>query len=226
MAAPNFPFNLTNGPTQIIDADEIMANLQAAVSPFNAAIVDAMCSALMDLDGNKLSPSPAKQVPESRLGLNSVSQRVLQKDATSPGSDASRAVTGDHIGTLTVAQVLRILPALSIAKAMLQAGSVTLDKIGVTMDVSTTFNSGTIANGARASVAVTLGATYPKATYELLTVYTKNVLASAGVTTACWAVPSPSDSGTNWAMGVTAGNDSGVSAIVTGKVISLFITRS
>jgi hypothetical protein len=76
----------------IADADQMNSVNDAIAAKFNAGIVDADISPGAGIDGNKLSSDGAKQVPESRLGTNSVSNRVLQSSAT---GDSLRAVGTD-----------------------------------------------------------------------------------------------------------------------------------
>ena len=104
-------------PDEDADANEVNSNFNAIASKFNYAIEDADISLDADIDGHKLSTTPAKQVPVDALGNNSVSDRVL---ASSAISDAARAVGTDHIksGAVTAAK-------LATGLGLIQKGTVT-----------------------------------------------------------------------------------------------------
>jgi hypothetical protein len=76
------------------DANDVNANFDLITAKFAYGLVDSDFSPAADLDGNKLSSSPAKQVSESKLLTNAVSSRVL---ASHGSVDASRAVGTDHL---------------------------------------------------------------------------------------------------------------------------------
>jgi len=214
-------------PDTLADADQVNANFDALQAKFNAGIVDGDVSPSADLDGNKLSQNPLKQVPETRLGTSSVSQRVLQKDANSPGSDALRAVTGDHIALLTVAQVLRFMPAGAITSSMLAAGaalanlaaaSVGLNKLKITL---ATAAFGPLNPGANATVAsgFLAIAAFPTATFDVLAAYTTPSVADVAHGVSVIA------NGANHGVRVWAHGDSGGDSI-SGTAVVVFISKT
>jgi hypothetical protein len=78
----------------VADADQVDADFDALAAKISGNIVDGDVAANADLDGNKISSTPSKQVPESRLGNNAVSARVLASSVT---VSSARAVTAQHL---------------------------------------------------------------------------------------------------------------------------------
>jgi hypothetical protein len=215
-AGISIPFRFT--PDTIADADQVNADFDAVAAKFGL-IVDGDCAPAMDLDGNKLSSTPAKQVPEVKLGTKAVSARVLANDSADPGSDASRAVSGDHIKTLTVAALARFLPALGITGSKLAAATLGLDKLKVTVH---TVAFGPVSPSADnyATAVVTPSVSFPKATYELIALYAKNVtIVGSGTLHA-------NDSGANWAgLAAVAAPGTGPGSF-SGTAVFVFLSRA
>ncbi len=224
--ARTYPYRPT--PNTTADADQVAADFDAIVG-FFGDLRDADFSAAADLDGNKLSQTAGKRVPESRLENNAASDRVVASDAASPGNDALRAISGNHVKTWTIAQVARIIPATSITGAMLAVGaavanlaaaSLGLDKLKVTVH-TVAFGPTVVISGVPVDVAVNPSVAFPKATYELVAMYAKNL--SGGAATWRRAVPRPNDTGANWAGSLTIEMDA--SANMSGTAVYVFISK-
>jgi hypothetical protein len=216
--ARTIPFSFTDG--EIADASEVNQNF-AAVGSFFGDLRDSDFAADADLDGNKLSPTSGKRVPATRLETNAATDRVLASDASAPGSDALRAVSGDHIKALTVAALARFMPAGGITPTMLQPGGIPLDGLKITVH-SVAFTTGIFTGAGTQTVNPT--STFPKATYELEGIYVKNVTNPSGGTPASALCPIPDDTGTNWAGAVRITRlDTGS---VGGSLVYVFISRT
>lgn len=224
-------------PNTTADADQVNADFDAILG-FFGDIRDSDVSVAADLDGNKLSPTAGKRVPETRLENNAASSRVVASDPNSPGSDALRAISGDHVKTWTIAHVSHIIPPNSITGAMLATGaaianlaaaSVALDKLKVTIHTvafsdaqfwgaSTPMFFNKVANPS---------VSFPKATYELLGVFFKNLAFSGGAAQEATVSVIPDDSGANWAGRVryVGQNSSSTTVTLSGTVVYVFISK-
>lgn len=224
------PFTLV--PDTIADADQVMADFLALTAKLDN-LTDVNIAANADLDANKLSTTAGKRVAETRMETNAVSQRVLASDASTPGNDAGRAVTGNHVTAWTIAQVLRIIPATSITGSMLAVGAAAanlvgavfgLDKLKVTVHSVTVNNPASFDPATAATrTAANPTATFAKATYELLGCY-----ARPGTANIATAVPTvlPDDSGANWAGWLYLGRSGGGVVAGTIFVTYVFISRT
>lgn len=119
-AGVTLPFDLEQDVFAFVD--RVMANFNALAGKFGA-IVDGDIATNADIDGNKLSSTSGKQIPEPKLQNNACSARVLASDSNSPGSDVNRAVSGDAIKLLTAAQLSRFMPADGLGFEKLKLGT-------------------------------------------------------------------------------------------------------
>lgn len=190
----NVPYRFNPG--EVADADEVNADFDSVEGKFTegpGGISDGDITTTADINGaQKLSSSPAKQVTEPKLGDNAVSARVLAKDAINPGNDANRAVSGDHIKALTVAQVERFLPAAGIGK---NKTLIVIHEVAFNITMSTYFVGGSAA-GAEGSGPANPSTPFPQADYDLLAVYGRTFTGTASHVV--FSVATGNGGGPNW----------------------------
>lgn len=153
-------------------ADQINANFAALQAKFGG-IVDGDIAATPDLDGGKLSQTSGKQVPTAALANQAVTSGKLANDTNDPGSDALRAVTGDHIATITSPKMTRILTTGRTTNAVPTLG-IPSNKLGISIDTSVLTTLTGIAGGGVTSTTVlpTAGVNaYTTANYDLIGLY-------------------------------------------------------
>lgn len=158
---------------EIADAAEVTANFAAVVAMFAGGIADDNVSTNADLDGNKLSQTAGKRVPETRLENNAVSNRVLAADAVLTANILDDAVTAAKLADHATIDGNRAVTTnhvrdLNITKAKLAAGAASLDKTGLIVQVKAV-QSATITAGS--SLDVTPNTPIPTATQELIALY-------------------------------------------------------
>jgi hypothetical protein len=212
-------------------ASQVNADFAAVRAVLNGALTDVNFAAGADLDANKLSSSPGKRVSAAKMESNSVDDRVL---ASSLASDALRAVSGDHMKALTIAQVARIIPAISITNSMLIGplaltianASIASEKLKLTVHTVTGVNSGSLPtpNGSvEFGTAVTANptSTFTTALYDLLGVYVVRTDSSSKVLAAPFIT-----NVTNWGGGVRFINYDDVSASGGCSLVYVFLAKT
>jgi hypothetical protein len=200
-AGVSIPYSFTKD--TLADADQVNANFQALAAKFTGGIYDGDVATAADLDGNKLSATGGKRVPATRLENNAAVDRVVASDPSPTGSDASRAISGDHMKLQTAAQQDRWLVAAGIRS----------DKLKITYHpVAFSFNTA-IGTG---ETAANPTSTFPKATYVLVAMYIKNVNVVVGAALTSVA----NDSGANWAGAIRYNSASGTA---TGTLVYVFL---
>jgi hypothetical protein len=175
-------------PDTIADANDVNYNFDAIASKFNFNIKDDDIGLDADIDGSKLSFTPAKQVPESRLGNNAVSDRVLAHDDNSPGTDSARAVGVNHIKANAVTTV-------KIADASVTAAKLAAGALGGFLTFEVVPFSVRVQPATAQYQAINPVTNFPKATWALLAMYITDVTYQLGTHSSPWA----DDRGaTNW----------------------------
>lgn len=210
-------------------AAEVNANFAAVATIINGGLGNANFSSAVGqaLDANKLSAVAGQRITTAKMENNAVDARVLLSDTASPGSDALRAVSGDHVRTLTLAQVLRIIPASSITNGMLAgplgalitAASLGEDKLKITAHSVAVGLSVAVAN-TYGNAAANPSVNFPSATYDLLGIIMKkasgtNLVASVGA----------SNAGTNWTGIIEGVTGVGGAGTWSGTAIFMFISK-
>jgi hypothetical protein len=177
------------------DANDVNANFDLITAKFAYGLADSDFSPTADLDGNKLSSSPAKQVPEAKLLTNAVSSRVLASHAS---VDASRAVNTDHLrdGCVTPAKLAASVATIIVSKAF----------------------SFSTAGGAYGGMLVTPDTAYAVGSYDVVGCMAKNVSNTGAVgLLSCSALPY--SGGTNWAAMVVGNLSGGGSYTISGTLV-------
>jgi hypothetical protein len=213
-AGVSIPYSFTKD--TLADADQVNANFQALAAKFTGGIYDGDVAAAADLDGNKISATAGKRVPATRLENNAAVDRVVASDAASPGADASRAISGDHMKLQTAAQQDRWLAAAGIR----------LDKLKITVhQVAFAFAT---PQATITSQGVNPSISFPKATYDLLAIYVKNLaITGLAASSTMEGAPRPVDVGANWAGGYVVSNASQTqNSAVSGTMVFVFIQKT
>jgi hypothetical protein len=204
------PVTLVDGTTAV--AADVMENFDACAAKFtqgSGGISNADIASDAGIVGTKLADNT---ITTAKIAEEAVTDVKLANDPANPGLDSSRAVSGDHIKTLTETHLDRILPAASLGK----------DKLKITV-ATVVVSFGSLISGIRGSTPLTMdGGPYPVATWELVGAYFKNRGGSAGVNTTMITVSS-SDIATNWAFDMTV--YPGASGTLTGTAVAVFISR-
>ena len=211
------PGVIANGDLE--DADVLMAYILALAAKFDASITAADISNGAAIRGGgtsrQLSTAAGERVDNAALENEAVDDRVLAFDAASPGADAGRAVSGDHITTLTAAQLARILPAMPLA-------GIGLDKLKLTVH-SVAFATASIAAGFYNFALVTPTIAFPKATYQLVGLTIRNETRTGSGNFI--AAATSDDTGTNWVARVRASNDTSA-GVVSGTLDFVFLSKT
>ena len=122
-------------------ADDINANFTNIKNKFsetaNVGIGDGDCASNMDLNGNKLSTTPGKQIKEDRIEKDAVTALQLR---SSLAADGNRAVTTDHVRNQAITKGKVKLADLTKAQIAL---SVQTPSFGATVAVAGEFVSAT-----------------------------------------------------------------------------------
>lgn len=156
-------------------ADQVNADFAAVQAKFNAGIVDGDLAAGADIDGNKLSQTSGKQIPTAALQNNAVDEFKLKFDSINPGQDALRAVSGDHIKSLTTAALTRFLPTGAAVNTTTATG-IPESKLALVVDTKA-FGPMAVLNTA---MVVSPTGTYPVATYDIIGLFFSGFSITAG----------------------------------------------
>lgn len=208
-------------------ASQVNANNAAIQAVLNGALSDVNFATDADLDANKFSSSPGKRVANAKMETNAVDARVLANDTGSPGSDSLRAVSGDHIKTLTVAHVARILPASCITNSMLIGplaslltnNSIASEKLKLTLH-AVAFSGTPLSAASVGSFAANPSSTFAVASYDLIGLFVKNPTYTNVV-----ACPTATDT-TNWGATIRWANPTASSGAAGGTLVFAFLSKT
>src|SRR5690242_14024460 len=114
------PVNLTDGTTAHGPA------LAAKFTEGAGGIANSDIATAAAIVGTKLAD---RSIPGGKLILEAVTDAELASDSATPGSDSGRAVSGDHIKTLTDAQLARIFPAAGLSALRVAAAAIGTDRL-------------------------------------------------------------------------------------------------
>lgn len=191
------PFTFVGGAGNKAKASEVNANFAAVAAKFSegaGGIIDGDISTTAAIKGSKLSTTPGNRIPTAALEDEAVTDAKLANDTASPGADAGRAVSGDHIKLLTPAHLARFLPDAPGGSAP----GIGSNKLKLTFH-EVAFNTGSIpSSGALigASVAANPSSTFAQATYDLVGLYVRTL---GGTATFGSAAPvTGNGGGPNW----------------------------
>lgn len=206
------PHTFVGGPGNKAKASEVNENFQALAAKFDAGIASADAAVNAGFKGSQLSTTPGERVGTANLENESVNDGKLAFDIDIPGLDSGRAVSGDHIKTLTAAHLARILPDSPLA-------GIGSNKLKVTF--ATAAISLSMFGGIPQSVLLTLSATFPKATYQCWGGFVLNIGGGAQATVV--SMIHVSDSATNWAAAINA--VSPATGSFTGTAVVIFTQK-
>jgi hypothetical protein len=182
-------------------AEDVNANFDAIAGRFNGGILDQDISDGAAIKGYKLSSASGEQVPESRLGNNAVSARVLQSDLLT-GAPSAAVGTAAHIkdGIITAAK----LAPLAFAS----------------LYTTKTFAfSQVLANNAAAIIAVVPSPVVPRSANVLIGYYIR--AASIGASYTASFVINTADA-TNWTGWLTIKDVGGGGGTAAGDLVMIF----
>lgn len=168
------PFIFVGGPGNKAKASEVNANFAALVAKFAPGITAADIASGAGIRGsgatNQLSVVPGERVGTLSIEDEAITELKLASDAGA-GSDALRAVSGDHIKSVTEAHLDRIIPAAAFGKDKLKITdqAVAFSITGVGAVDSTTFVN-----------LAALGIPVPTATAIIIGMYFQNITITTG----------------------------------------------
>jgi hypothetical protein len=183
------------------DADAVNARFENIENRFTAGIMNEDISPSARILGTKLSERSGEQVPETRLGNNAVSARVLQSDLA---SNVNRAVGTDHIQDAAV------------TKAKLAAGASNL------VVVTGSFSINTISQSGFGNTAFVPATAYPKASWDVVACFAKDVSNTGAAQ--LWSLSVLArDTGTDWDFPIYGLLQSGYgSLVISGTAVVVF----
>jgi hypothetical protein len=215
------PFTFVGGPGNKAKASEVNANFAAVAAKFSegaGGILDGDISTSAAIKGTKISTTAGLRIPTAAIEDEAVTDAKLANDAASPGSDAGRAVSGDHIKTLTAAQVGRILPDLGKDNLKL-----TVHEVAFSFSVAGT--------GAPDGTAVALtqsvlppSVAFATATYDLIGLYIKSPSVLGTLRQA--SRPHAGVSGANWTGAIDVLTGQQAADTFSGTLVYVFLNKT
>lgn len=165
------PNIFVGGPGNKARAEEVNENFATLAGKFDGGIVSADASDSAGFKGSQISTTPGERISTNNIEDEAITSDKLASDGASPGLDSGRAVSGDHIKTLTEAHLDRILPALGIGKDKVK---ITVQTAGFSITGTPFVDTTTFANlGA-------LGTAVPTASAIILAIYPQNLTITNG----------------------------------------------
>jgi len=205
-------------------AAEVNQNFQDVVAKFNAAIVDADISAIAGIKGTKLSSSAPDQVPTAAIADLAITTPKIGPLAVTTAKIGPLAVTTAEIALLAVGSP-QMLVGAAAANLIGGNGVITGTMLKITLATAAISLSGVGINPV--TQTLTLSGTFPKATYDCYGAYIKNPAGVAYTTDGAVATLYPVDSGTDWALKISAhSGNSGAGAPLTGTAVVVFVSKN
>lgn len=215
----SIPYTFVGGVGNKAKASEVNANFAAVAAKFVqgvGGISDDDVSTTAAIKGSKLSSTLGSRVPTDRLELEAVTDIILANDTAIPGFDTGRAVGGEHIKTLTAAQMARFLPNSPTA-------GIGKNKLKLTVHV-VPFSFSAIGRGATevqqiTEASVNPSVAFPKATYDLIGLFIKN----STLATILLSATAGDNAGANWYGRVRAIHADAASLTAAGDLVYVFL---
>jgi hypothetical protein len=205
------PYDLIVPVKREIKSAELMGNYNALRDKFSAGIVDADCSANMNLNGTKLL---ANTMPANRIIDGSVSQTQLAANSVGTTQLIDLNVTTSKIALL------------AITGARLAAATIASEKLLLTVHV-VAFATPALGTNSWHLQSANPSVSFAKANYDLLGVFVKNVTVEAGGG-APMGFAFANDSGANWAGSIVVQYQTtdGPSKVVSGSMVYVFLQKA